>query len=395
MHLIQISMFFYPLVGGQEQIVKHISDLCIRNRKKSIIIQPLNFYIIRNLRKFYKFQRDNNLIIICIPTATLLLNLYLRIFRKKNGIHNENFKCLAWNSFNLSLRYIFPVIALPFFKKTIISHYHFHVEPIRKYNPIVFSHGVEWSRPPKTNLDLMKVNGLKNLLLNEKYHEIRFIANDQDFINEICKFRSNIFPLYLPNPVDISRFFPSTPVDRKKTFKKVLLVRNVRVDRGIIEAICAFTTFVNLLKEEGWVMEIIGAYQKDDPYFLECLNSAALCRNGVIKFSGPMPNDNLQEMYDQSTITLVPSQSLEGTSLSALESMACGTPCVSTSVGGLADLPTLKSENKSSDALAVAMKSVLNNYQMIRSKQLKLVATSYSKEVWGKSLSDYLEFNCE
>lgn len=47
--------------------------------------------------------------------------------------------------------------------------------------------------------------------------------------------------------------------------------------------------------------------------------------------------DDMAEMYQQTDISLVPTISTEGLSLSLLESMSCGLPVITTPVGGLGD----------------------------------------------------------
>ena len=52
-----------------------------------------------------------------------------------------------------------------------------------------------------------------------------------------------------------------------------------------------------------------------------------------------MPHDQLAGVYSSGQLNLIPTICGEGTSLSALESMACGTPTICTYVAGLRDLP--------------------------------------------------------
>ncbi len=65
-------------------------------------------------------------------------------------------------------------------------------------------------------------------------------------------------------------------------------------------------------------------------------------RRGLTKsvlFAGPRPHDELPAIYSSVRLSLVPSLCGEGTSLTALESMACGTATICTWVAGLKDLP--------------------------------------------------------
>jgi len=47
--------------------------------------------------------------------------------------------------------------------------------------------------------------------------------------------------------------------------------------------------------------------------------------------------DGMEEVYQQSDISVVPTKSTEGLSLSLLESMSCGLPIITTHAGGIGD----------------------------------------------------------
>lgn len=83
-------------------------------------------------------------------------------------------------------------------------------------------------------------------------------------------------------------------------------------------------------------------------------------------------------------LTIIPTIEQEGTSLSALESMACGTPVVSTSNGGLVDLPTVKSKTESKD-MSEKIKSTLENYDQIKNNQMHETHTLFNMHNWTKA----------
>jgi hypothetical protein len=72
----------------------------------------------------------------------------------------------------------------------------------------------------------------------------------------------------------------------------------------------------------------------------------------------------------------------EGTSLSALESMACGTATVSTNVCGLADLPTVQSEPTDS-AFAQAICETLAAQKSIAARQCASVREGFHIGLWA------------
>jgi glycosyltransferase involved in cell wall biosynthesis len=76
-----------------------------------------------------------------------------------------------------------------------------------------------------------------------------------------------------------------------------------------------------------------------------------------VKFLGYVPDEQLPIAYQAADLTVVPSQSLEGFGLILLESLACGTPVLSTPVGGMPEVllpfqPALVTEAPTADALA-------------------------------------------
>jgi glycosyltransferase involved in cell wall biosynthesis len=83
-----------------------------------------------------------------------------------------------------------------------------------------------------------------------------------------------------------------------------------------------------------------------------------------VKFLGYVPDEQLPVAYQAADLTVVPSQSLEGFGLIVLESLACGTPVLSTPVGGMPEIlqpfqPTLVTETPAADALANRLSDLL------------------------------------
>jgi glycosyltransferase involved in cell wall biosynthesis len=76
-----------------------------------------------------------------------------------------------------------------------------------------------------------------------------------------------------------------------------------------------------------------------------------------VKFLGYVPDEQLPVAYQAADLTVVPSQSLEGFGLILLESLACGTPVLSTPVGGMPEVllpfqPALVTDSPASAAIA-------------------------------------------
>jgi glycosyltransferase involved in cell wall biosynthesis len=92
--------------------------------------------------------------------------------------------------------------------------------------------------------------------------------------------------------------------------------------------------------------------------------ATALGLEDRVKFLGYVPDEQLPVAYQAADLTVVPSQSLEGFGLILLESLACGTPVLSTPVGGMPEVlrpfqPTLVTETPDADALATRIVDLL------------------------------------
>lgn len=382
---IQFSNFFYPLVGGQERVVMDLASTMRSKGFECKVVQPLNFAIIKDWKKFKRFQHENKIKVIALPTFALLFYPLLKLLALQRS--SDWIKFINWVSFNFSLR-LYSYFADRC--EVYMCHYHFLYDPLKKLNPIIFSHGVEWQRPPKTLLDKLRVSKLELLIKSDKA-SLFVIANDQDYLTEIKNIASdntNVKSVFIPNGVDTKLFTPSENL-RNCEAKSIAMVRNVRQDRGILEGIKAFEVFCKEVMK-SYQLEIYGHYDVNSTYFQDCLKEAQNCLFGTVNFHGPISNEQLAAIYPTLYLTLVPSQSLEGTSLAALESMSCGVPCVATPVGGLNDLPVFRAKSKAPEDLADAMRAVSLNYEEISRAQYRETMDNFSKFEWEKKVHYFL-----
>jgi len=168
-----------------------------------------------------------------------------------------------------------------------------------------------------------------------------------------ARFREEVAPRvwFVPNPVDPSVFHPPAQaargmapgvLPRAVTGPVVLVPRNLTRSRGIDLAIAAFAAARTLPGEAHLV--IAGDAIPDVPASvryraeLEALVHATGL-TGRVHFLGGLPREAMPDLYRAAALTLIPTRSSEGTSLSALESMATAVATITTSVEGLLDLP--------------------------------------------------------
>ena len=101
-------------------------------------------------------------------------------------------------------------------------------------------------------------------------------------------------------------------------------------------------------------------------------------------FWGPAPWGEMPKIYSSSLMTLIPSTFGEGTSLSALESMACQTAVIATNIGGLNDLPCILT-NPNPKSLAQTMIENFKNREQIAQEQFNITTKIYNLDNWRRA----------
>ena len=169
----------------------------------------------------------------------------------------------------------------------------------------------------------------------------------------ICKDLQTYFKIskekifYIPNGVDTSLFYPSKPhIDIKKRLFKdapvrvILLPRRVDPKNGILQAVEAFSQIIEQYDDVKMLILGFGAspfYSQFEKQVLNRIKELRLNRH-IIPHKA-VANEIMPMYYNMSYISLIPSL-WEATSLSALESLACGTPVIASNTGGLPELIT-------------------------------------------------------
>ncbi|HHQ45017.1 MAG TPA: glycosyltransferase family 1 protein [Candidatus Altiarchaeales archaeon] len=117
--------------------------------------------------------------------------------------------------------------------------------------------------------------------------------------------------------VDTGLFKPS---GSKKSSKRVLFVGRVGKAKG----------FDILLKTMDYLPE---------EYVLDVVGEPAGVSTDRVKYHGNIEHEKMPGFYNQASVFCLPSRQ-EGTPLSILESMACGTPVVASNTGGIPEILT-------------------------------------------------------
>lgn len=279
----------------------------------------------------------------------------------------------------------------------LIVHYAFHYPTVSWHkNTIIVSHGVEWEEPPtRLNHKIRK----KIAEITFRSNRCKLVANDTDYFR---KMGVNIHPKegmfeevvkgkwFIPNCVDTSHFRRNEGIEGPKRLNPILVPRNIVQRRGIDLAIKAFSIFVKKYPETNLLI-VGGPLNSSNTVYVNLVSLIMeLKLEKKIIFWGFVPWDIMPKIYSSSLMTLIPSTFGEGTSLSALESMACGTATIATNVGGLPDLPCILTE-PNHESLAKTMLDCFEDRKRIGQEQYTIVNKLYNlnnwKNAWLKVIS--------
>lgn len=253
------------------------------------------------------------------------------------------------------------------------------------------SHGVFWDDAPGSLRSTMKA-ALAWLAFRRAH---LYVANDTHFLRAMglplpprmglhARVRRGVW--LIPNGVDHERFRPRPGAPKVNA---VLVPRNLYRNRGVHLAIEAFAAFRR--QYPGTTLLVVGG--GGEPRYLEELKRLIeeLAVGDSVMLYGLLPHDQMAEAYTSCQLTLIPSLCGEGTSLSALESMACGTATICTYVAGLRDLPGPHALPLATD-LASVMLQVYPDRARVGDQQRREVLAHYTiqrwREAWARALGE-------
>lgn len=276
----------------------------------------------------------------------------------------------------------------------LIAHYPNYALPLLWHPRIVgLSHGVTWDDAPHSWKARFK-RGLARLAFRNCS---AFVANDTFFLREMglpIAPQENPFTevgpgrWFIPNGVDLAHFCRGEGDADLQRLKPILVPRNLYRNRGIHLAIQAFSEFVREQPETHLII-VGGAGQPDYIGELHRLVDRLQLQDRVL-FLGSVAWREMPKIYSSAELTLIPSLCGEGTSLSALESMACGTATIATTAGGLADLPTVHCP-PTAEGLLQVMRQTYPARQQIAAIQQQAVRQRFSLDRWAAAWLQVVE----
>jgi len=260
---------------------------------------------------------------------------------------------------------------------------------------IAVSHGIWWDTDIYYNNPVEWLDNYKKWVLNLD----KIISVDSNTLHlaqvYIPKHQHKIE--VVPNFVDI-KLFKKNKIVTNNNFK-VLCPRRIHILRGTEPFVLAANSLTEKYNDIEFTVCGRG-FGNDQLKYKKMVES-----NNRINFTDVNYNE-MPKIYNSNHISVIPTIGAEGTSLSALESLACEIPIVSTLVGGLSDIvhdgfngkiTTIKTIfNKTNRTLNYNVDDLINKIEWFYLNQdqieimgkngRNLIECSFSKQIWDRKI---------
>jgi glycosyltransferase involved in cell wall biosynthesis len=357
MNIAQITQHYLPIVGGQEVYIDQLNRVFNEAGWNNMVYQPDTGIRRNDITSVFRLRGVSRIVNGAEPH---LFNLFLNHFYRAGLIKND----------------------------IIIAHYAVHALPLLPFaqRVIVLSHGVEWALSGDTWNDRRRGFAAKAC-----FNEFPHVVNDTHYLRENgmdikagTGYFTEVAPRkwFIPNCVNTNRFRKTAGLPEWRGRRILLVPRQVTQDRGIDLAIRSFA----LVHKNEPSLELVILGKMWPGAYLELCHKL-VCDYGLkshVFFKEHIGNNEMADYYSSAELTLIPTLRREGTSLSAIESMCCGTATVSTNVCGLADLPTVQSPPNEID-FAQAIEDTLKNKVTIATQQCEVARQLFRYENWAKT----------
>lgn len=293
----------------------------------------------------------------------------------------------------------FPDLNLAFYENSISSDYAIYfilslAYPLAHERSIAISHGIYWDWPgfdTTTGMQDSRNEWLRRmgLALAGPQKLVSVDTNTINYFNSTLQSFYNKWE-YIPNYVDTGLFCPAGEENEDDSKVRVLFPRRMVPVRGINETLRAAET---LTDRYPW-MEFHFCGRGHDDNIERLMSQWIATQERCFYYWKPF--NMMPEIYRQSDIVLIPSRSTEGTSLAALEAMACGKPVIAGLAGGLSDIivngyngylikPTVENLINSIEELAKD-----KNKRKLMGNRAREIALCFTKKLWEERWANVL-----
>jgi glycosyltransferase involved in cell wall biosynthesis len=372
------------LEGGAEIHLREIVNL-LRTR-------GLRIKVIQTWYKNGIIYRDNTFEVEGVKISPNLMSVLMNFVWKKK-VSNEA-TIIHLNDINLSF---------PFADKHVTVTFHGVGWDIPTNIPLNYAYALPKYFKVKTRLfRFYSISNMKHAVIKSK----KILSVDSSLLrivqHEFPEYREKI--TVIPNFVDTNVFRPTS--SKKNEFGLnhddfvILYPRNISLARGfpiLLELIKYFTA-----KSERIKFLIAGKSLQEishSAYFnVLKRNLDKIDTYKRVRFLGSVPHEQMWKVYNASDVVIIPSLFSEGTSLSAIEAMACGKPVVASNVGGLNDV-VINGYNgllvqPNAKEFTRAITSLYLDEELrktISAKALEIAHKVYNKDRWQKQIIEFFD----
>jgi glycosyltransferase involved in cell wall biosynthesis len=357
MRVVQISQVYRPVVGGQEVYIQSLQQILAAAGIASRVMQPWRGEVADDIINVPRIPGLSRFVPGLDP---YVMGKVVRI-----GLQ----------------RYLRGA-------DLIIAHYALSAQGGEAWadKMLIVSHGVEWHTEDQNWDDRAREANARRW-----FDRCTHVVNDTHYLRHLgldvapgtgCFTEVAPGKWFIPNCVDATRFHRTNGIAEWRNKRVVLVPRQITRDRGIDLAVRAFAIFER--EHPGHTLLLLGTV-RERAYLEECMAIAReLGVYDAIVVKSDVRNEAMADYYSSALVTLIPTLRREGTSLSALESMSCGTPTVSTNVAGLRDLPTRQAD-PNPEAVARALIEVVRDGGAIAEEQRHQTHTVFNFANWSRA----------
>ena len=274
----------------------------------------------------------------------------------------------------------------------IYSAFNIHVLKSRK-NTIGISHGIFWDNPGDHYIrEEFFWDTHKNLIDSARLCD-KMLSVDTNTCNWFQTIDYNLGRKfkYIPNYVDTVAFSPRANNLNNNNKIVILYPRRLYAPRGLYTVLDIVDDL--FFQYENVELHFVGRGFEEDTKNVE---EKMAQWPGRIKWYAKMP-DEMNTVYQEADITLIPTMYSEGTSLSCLEAMASGNAVIATRIGGLTDLIINEYNGMlvepDSASIYRALVDLINNPEKLVNlkKNARESAKFFSKEKWKTAIARELK----
>lgn len=285
-------------------------------------------------------------------------------------------------------------------------HDFLHGFPHAKKDITATCHGITWDNPFFTKWNSLGIQlrlyraFIRKIAKYSIKHLKKVVANDSFLLrfvqSEMPQYRDKIDVIY--NYVNTDLFKPENKANIRKKYPKnaklIFYPRNFGYGRGAINSVNAMKIVAK--KHPEAILLMIGEGPEKDTC-KEFVKKHNLSNN--VKFLGHVDHfKDMPGLFASCDMTIIPSVSTEGTSLSCLEAMATKKPVIVTNIGGLPDIVIDRFNGlicrPNAESLAEKINTYLEDKQLMKKMALKgheWVNKRHNYRLWCKKYKEALD----